>query len=72
MTCMIFVQSVSTIPSLQDDIYIYISEKLTTICSNILEHLDEMKGKAKDDTEAKYYVKIQKNFIKYMLYICIF
>ena len=47
-----------------DDIYIYISEKLTTICSNILEHLDEMKGKAKDENEAKYYVKIQKNFIK--------
>lgn len=47
-----------------DDIYIYISEKLTNVCSNILEHLEEMKNKAKDENIAKYFVKLQKNFTK--------
>ena len=47
-----------------DDIYIYISEKLTNICSKILEHLEEMRAKAKDENKAKYYVKIQKNFTR--------
>jgi len=47
-----------------DDIYIYISEKLTNVCSKILEHLEEMKNKAKDENMAKYYVKLQKNFTK--------
>ena len=47
-----------------DDIFIYISEKLTTICSNILDHLEEMRSKADTENKAKYYVKLQKNFLK--------
>lgn len=47
-----------------DDIYIYISEKLTNIVSKINDHLEEQKNSAKDENMAKYYVKVQKNFIK--------
>ena len=47
-----------------DDIYIYISEKLPTVVMKINEHLEEMKNAAKDENTAKYYVKLQKNFIK--------
>jgi len=47
-----------------DDIYIYISEKIPTIVSKINDHLEEMKNGAKDENTAKYYLKLQKNFIK--------
>ena len=47
-----------------DDIYIYISEKLSNIVSKIHDHLEEQKNAAKDENMAKYYVKVQKNFAK--------
>ena len=47
-----------------DDIYIYISEKLSNIVSKIHDHLEEQKNSAKDENMAKYYVKVQKNFAR--------
>ena len=46
-----------------DDVHIYISEKLTQVMDKINEHIEEQKTKSGDENYAKYYVKLQKNFI---------
>ena len=46
-----------------DDVHIYISEKLPKVMDFINEHIEEQKAKTGDENYAKYYVKLQKNFI---------
>ena len=43
-----------------DDIQIYISDKLTKVIDQILEHLEDKKTHAKDESQAKYYLKLSK------------
>ena len=46
-----------------DDVHVYISENLTRVMDKINEHIEEQKAKVVDENHAKYYVKLQKNFI---------